>query len=279
MIHGPEGRHDDLSGLKGVLNALVLTYGPQALPSDPVRFPRRYPRREDSELAALLAALFAYGNVTAMGSFLERLLGKIGSRPSRFLRGDVPAGGWPKYRFQTGTDVAGLLAGIGRVLEKHDTLEACFISTPGSAEERLQSFAESLREAAEASTRGLLHLLPLPAGGSACKRWWMFLRWVVRPDDGVDLGLWTCADPSQLRLPIDTHMARMARCLGLSQRRTADRRLAVEATETLRRICPEDPVRYDFALTRLGILGLCKGVHEAAKCDPCPLREFCVAPG
>jgi hypothetical protein len=103
----------------------------------------------------------------------------------------------------------------------------------------------------------------------------MFLRWVCRRDDGLDLGIWKAVDPSQLRLPIDTHVARIARAIGLSGRRSPDRRFAVEATESLKRLCPADPVRYDFALARLGIEGVCPCESGGETPPGCPLVLFC----
>jgi uncharacterized protein (TIGR02757 family) len=111
-----------------------------------------------------------------------------------------------------------------------------------------------LREACGQRTRGLDHLLPLPSSGSACKRWRLFLRWVARPDDGVDLGLWTCLRPSELLMPVDVHVSRAARQLRLTSRATVDRRFVLEVTEALRAICPEDPCKFDYALARPGIL-------------------------
>jgi len=216
--------------------------------------------------------LFAYGTVTAIQGYLEGLFSRLGPHPARALidpKNRIAAGG---YRFQTPGDTEALLGGIGRLLRQHDSLESAFDAPEGTPEDRLEAFALSLRSAAGRNTRGIRHLLPLPSAGSACKRWWMFLRWVVRPDDGVDLGLWTCLSPSQLTMPVDTHIARIARCIGLTSRRTPDRRFAREITEALKRLCAEDPTRYDFALSRLGILKTCKGPGHGELCEGCTLR-------
>jgi uncharacterized protein (TIGR02757 family) len=114
-----------------------------------------------------------------------------------------------------------------------------------------------------------------PASGSACKRLNLFLRWMVRPDDGLDLGLWAPVRPDQLVIPLDTHEARISRYLGLSDRRTVDWKMAVEVTEGLRRLDPSDPVRYDFALSRLGILDECPRRRDPVKCRRCPLVPVC----
>ncbi len=103
----------------------------------------------------------------------------------------------------------------------------------------------------------------------------MFLRWVVRPDDGIDLGLWRGVSTAQLIVPLDTHTARISRLLGLSQRRTADWKMAREVTAALRRLDPKDPVRFDFALSHLGISEGCSG-KAGEVCVRCPVSGLCV---
>jgi uncharacterized protein (TIGR02757 family) len=115
-----------------------------------------------------------------------------------------------------------------------------------------------------------------PARGAACKRLNLFARWMVRPDDGVDLGLFAPARPDQLVIPLDTHVARISRYLGLTTRGTVDWRMAAEVTAALRRFCPRDPVRYDFALSRLGILNACPRRADPRRCRGCLLLPGCV---
>ncbi len=254
---------------------MARRFGPGHLDFDPVRFPRRYDDPRDTEAAALVAALFAYGNVKAIGDYVEGLLGKLGPSPARALaQNRVPEGLGP-YRFQKGPEIERFLRALGAVLGEYGTLEAAFASVEGDAEERLEAFVRVLRRKAGRPSPGLLHLMPLPSDGSACKRWWMFLRWVVRPDDGLDLGLWTCVTPRDLRMPVDTHVARIARALGLAGRKTADRAFALELTESLRAFCPEDPTRYDFALAHMGISRQCLGRRVDTVCEVCELRVHC----
>lgn len=239
--------------LKKKLDELAALYGSSYLSSDPVEFPRRYTDPADTEAAALICALFAYGNVTSMRAFLEGLLKDLGPSPSGALKAGVRIPARP-YRFQTDRDVLRFLGGLGEVLKSCGSVEAAFRSTDGDAETRLENLALRLRGACGRLTPGLAHLLPLPSSGSACKRWRLFLRWVVRKDDGVDLGLWSCLEPAELIIPVDVHVARIARALGLTRRKSPDRLFALEVTAALRRFCPEDPVKYDFALARPGIL-------------------------
>lgn len=261
--------------LKAALDSLLSAYGPGYLRTDPLQFPRHYERPEDREVAALFCALFAYGNVKAMGAFLGAVLKRLGDRPAAGLLRGPQTSGWPGYRFQTGEEVGRFLAGAGAVLRDFGSLEACFSSGEGDVRDRLEAFAGILRERCGDGTPGILHLLPLPSAGSACKRWWLFLRWVCRPDDGLDLGLWDCPRPADLLLPVDTHVARIAYALGLSRRKSADWKFAQEATATLRRLDPGDPVRYDFALARLGITGQCPCEPGDPLSARCPLRPHC----
>jgi uncharacterized protein (TIGR02757 family) len=239
--------------IKRRLDVLLAKYGPGQLSSDPLELPRRYADARDREAAALVCALFAYGNVTAMRAYLESLLAQLGPRPVQGLRAGAHVRTAP-YRFQTPSDVSHFLGGLGRVLSAHGSLEVAFAGGAGDPEARLEAFARMLRSASGHSSYGLDHLMPLPSSGSACKRWRLFLRWVVRPDDGVDLGLWTCLRPCDLIMPVDVHVSRAAWQLGLTRRASVDHRFALEVTEALRAVCPEDPCKYDFALARPGIL-------------------------
>ena len=140
---------------------------------------------------------------------------------------------------------------------------------------RLARFLDGFRDAwGPGLSRQRSFLFPDPFKGSACKRHNLFLRWMVRSGDGIDLGIWKAVSPRDLIVPIDTHMARIGRLLGLTRRRTEDWRTAEEITEAFRRVCPEDPVRYDFALTRIGILKECTASRRG-ECGSCPLARVC----
>ncbi|MEJ2366920.1 MAG: TIGR02757 family protein [Acidobacteriota bacterium] len=262
------------------LDRLVRTRGLDFLNTDPLQFARRFSSRSDRECAALISAVFAYGNVRSIFGFLERLFAGLGPHPARSIqRGAIPAT-LPGYRFQTSADVRAFLESLGKVLRESGSFEACFSALPGAPEDRLEAFAWKLRRESGGNSAGLRHLLPLPSGGSACKRWRLFLRWVVRPDDGLDLGLWSTLSPRQLLMPIDTHLARISYALRLTDRKTADRQFALEVTRALARFCPEDPLRYDFALARLGILRECPSRRVDAICRRCPLQPHCrLSPG
>jgi uncharacterized protein (TIGR02757 family) len=126
-------------------------------------------------------------------------------------------------------------------------------------------------------TRGLRHLLPDAAGPGAAKRWNLYLRWMVRGPDGVDLGAWRGVPRAALVIPLDTHVMRVSRCLGLTRRADASWRTAEEITASLRRVDPDDPVRFDFALCHLGMSGACPARRRTAACAACPLAGACRA--
>jgi uncharacterized protein (TIGR02757 family) len=138
--------------------------------------------------------------------------------------------------------------------------------------------AAALARADAAPDRALKFAFAAPGGGSACKRQNLFLRWVVRPADGLDLGLWTKVDRARLVVPLDVHLAFHARVLGFTRRKTADWRAALETTAALRAFDPADPTRFDFALCHLGIHGDCRGRRDEAVCPRCPLDAVCRLP-
>jgi uncharacterized protein (TIGR02757 family) len=158
-----------------------------------------------------------------------------------------------KHRFTTGEELADLLFGIERLIEAHGSLNACFVKHLQPGDETvipaLTPFVGELREAAG----GLdTHILPCPGRGSACKRLNLFLRWMVRRDN-VDPGGWEGVSPAQLIVPLDVHMYRICSALGLTTRAQADLRAASEITRGFRRFAPDDPARYDFAISHVGM--------------------------
>jgi len=159
-----------------------------------------------------------------------------------------------RYRFFSGDDLSALLCAARTVQLKEGSLEAAFIRGRDEAEPDYSGaasrFIRALEEAAPWPWRS--NLLPDPERGSAAKRTFLYLRWMIRRD-AVDPGPWTGASPSGLVVPLDTHMAAACKRLGLLTRRSADLKAALEVTEAFRRLRPDDPVRYDFCLTRPGI--------------------------
>lgn len=247
-----------LIAIKEELDGLYAKYNRREfVHPDPLEFLYRYEDAADREVAALVASSLAYGRVAQILASVEDALGRLGASPSRFLADasrqelfDALEGF--KHRFTAGDELAALLFGVGRVRRRFGSLERCFERGVNDGETVLHALSMFVVELTAAAGSPLGHLLPSPARGSACKRLNLFLRWMVRQDD-VDPGGWTTVPAAKLVVPLDTHMHRVGLGLGLTERKRADLRAAVEITAAFRTIAPDDPVRYDFALTRLGI--------------------------
>ncbi|HEX7624869.1 MAG TPA: TIGR02757 family protein [Anaeromyxobacteraceae bacterium] len=257
---------------------------------DPVELPRRYRARADQEVAGLFAAALAYGRADLFKPQLERVLAEMHPSPARFCEEFARAprpGAFAafRYRFNQPADVAALAAAVGHLRLLHGSLGDRFgvlFREGGALRAALARFARELREAPPAQDlltgrgpRGLAHLLPDAALAGACKRWNLYLRWMVRGPDAVDLGAWPGVPRSALVVPLDTHVARIARHLGLTRRTDMTWRTAAEITESLRRIDPEDPVRFDFILCHLGMSGACPLRSDPVHCDVCQLSAAC----
>lgn len=232
---------------------------------DPLVCVRRHREPADIEVAGLVASSLAYGRVEQIIRSIEKVFHTMGPSVRSFCV-DTPLAekrrrlaGF-KHRFNDGDDIAALLDAAGNVIERHGSLEAMFgkcLSAHKGYREALAAFCEELRtEATRAPKKpgpSFGYLLPCPSRGSACKRLNMYMRWMVRENDGIDLEVWRNVSPSMLIMPVDTHVARTARRLGLTSRRTPDWRMAEEITECLRAVDRDDPVRFDFSLCRYGM--------------------------
>ena len=248
-----------------------------------MEFPHRYPDRRDAEAAAFIAASFAFGGVLQIRKFLERLLAALPPSPYRFLVAPgplrLPEAGGLAHRFISPDGVRRFLLCLRSAYLEHGTLERLYLSGRGEESPDLRRdlgrFLAGFRGRwGAALPRQRDFLFPRPEGGSACKRHNMFLRWVVRGPDGVDLGLWKAISPRDLVVPLDTHMVRLGEWLGLTRRKTPGWRMAEEITAALRAACPADPVKFDYPLTRLGILRRCTRTRRGA-CASCPVAPLC----
>jgi uncharacterized protein (TIGR02757 family) len=266
---------------------------------DPVELVHRYDSPRDREVAGLFCAALAYGRVDLFKPLLASLLAAMGQSPAAFCEElprsrDLRPFAGRVYRFNVGSDLACLAWACGTVLRSHGSLEALFrdglpeaaagTSDPDAQwRTALSAFTLRLREqdfsvirARLGPPRALDHLLPRPEKNGACKRLHLYLRWMVRQPDGVDLGVWSLP-ASRLCVPLDTHLGRMAKNLGLTSRRDLGVRTALEITQSLRRIDPLDPVKYDFALCHFGMSGLCPARRAALRCRKCALLQDCLA--
>ena len=258
------------------------------VPPDPLQFVYHYTRPADREVVAFLASALAYGRVRQIERSLRDLLARLGDRPAEVAMAVGPAErrrleGF-RHRFTAGNDVADLLEALGWAVREAGGLEGFFLRGHDPADPTvvpaMDRFCGSLLEWSASRhggsvSQGLPYLLARPSSGSACKRLNLFLRWMVR-HDAVDLGLWAGVDPRKLVVPMDTHMGRICRLLGLHGRRSMSITTALQVTRRFAEISPEDPVRYDFALSRIGIVRGCVG-RPGRVCQTCDLTPFCGA--
>jgi uncharacterized protein (TIGR02757 family) len=222
---------------------------------DPIEFVYRADP-PDREIVGLAAALLAYGRVGQILKSVENVLDRLKS-PATVQTASLSElrrcfSGF-KHRFTVGDEVAGLLFGAGRIIRQSGSLGQFVASHISSSDKTVLKAMTALTDALVDGSNGLCRgLVSDPRKGSACKRLNLYFRWMVRKDD-VDPGGWPIS-PAKLIVPLDTHMHRFALTEGLTTRKAADMKTALQITAEFRKLSPEDPIKYDFALTRLGIL-------------------------
>ena len=261
------------AALKQLLDDLFRRYGRRDLLfTSALAVPHRYRRPEDREIAGFVAASLAYGNVKQIHRSAEAALEPMGSSPARFIRYFDPARDAARFqrfvhRFNSGVDLGLLCYLLHQAIKARGSLQVFFLEGYDPAHEdigpALISFVERVLSldvspfypsGTVPAKAGVRFFFPSPAQGSACKRLNLFLRWMVRRGDEIDFGIWTEVSPAKLIMPLDTHVARIVRRLGLTKIKQANWRMATEVTRRLRAFDPDDPVKYDFALCRLGVL-------------------------
>ncbi len=276
------------------LDALYETFDLNYLSPDPLEFLHKFKRPEDIEITGLLASSLAYGRVAGIRKSITRILDLIEWHPYDFtisfdpLRDKALFDGF-RHRFNTGDDVAALFLIAGKMIEDSGSIGAFFLKGYHKDDETIRLPLASFCERALAlnlssiygdgplpKKAGIRYFFPSPASGSACKRLNLYLRWMIRRGDTLDFGLWKGVDPAKLIIPLDTHIARLSRNIGLTTRRSPDWKMAEEITAELHALSPSDPVKYDFALCRLGILEKCTTSYDVKKCEACLIKEICV---
>ncbi|HMI86771.1 MAG TPA: TIGR02757 family protein [Polyangiaceae bacterium] len=253
---------------------------------DPVAVVHRYAALEDRELVGLIASAVAFGNVKALRAKLEDALQRLGPHIAATADDPDDVGtrlrGW-KHRIYRGEDLARLLVGARRVQREAGSLGRRFAADwerEGDLRAALTSFTRAIREAGGLASarrtkrRGSAHILADPAGASGCKRLLLYLRWMVRSADGVDLGLWD-VPTSALLVPVDVHIHKLGQNLGFTRRKTTSWKTTEEITQALRRFDPADPVKYDFALCHLGMLRRCPSRRDPVRCHGCGVQAVC----
>ena len=253
------GRSDDMKRLtKKRLERLYEQYDNRCcVHPDPVEFLYRF-KKKDREVVGFIASALAYGRVQQILRSVADVLARLESPRDTIASADLKElekllAGF-KHRFTTGNELARLFHGMGRLIHAYGSLGGC-MSHHHSPDHTtiLEAATAFVDELSDASGGKLPFLLASPRDGSACKRLNLYLRWMVRKDS-VDPGGWSDIPRSALVIPLDTHMHRIGLTFGLTTRASGDMKTALEMTAGFRKLCPEDPVRYDFALTRAGIL-------------------------
>jgi len=301
--------------LRDRLDALVATFDVSTITPDPLELVLRYDEPRDQEVAGLIAAAFAYGRADIIVANIGAVLDRMQPSPFAYLaafdrkRALADFAGFA-HRFHKTPELVDLLARIANAIARHGSLgelfRRCYDERDEDIGPSLTRFVEALlachperseghgrvggankqrtrtirppRSLAPArDDRGLRYLLTSPKDGSACKRMNLFLRWMVRRTP-PDLGIWDFVDPAKLVVPLDTHVHRIATFLGLSDRKTPDWKAARAITDRFAKFDRADPIRYDFAVCRLGILDLCSRKRRKENCDVCLLRDVCRFP-
>ncbi|MDZ4678457.1 MAG: TIGR02757 family protein [Oligoflexia bacterium] len=259
--------------------------------NDPLALVLRFSDSNDREVAALIAAVFAYGNVRQIQNSLEKIFLLLGPQPSKKLK-TTTGKQWKKlipqsfkHRFNTADDLGLLLTWLGHALKNHGSLENLFKVSSKNLDiaVRLENFINALTSQPSApyikpKSRGALFFFPKPSGKSACKRLLLFLRWVCGTGP-MDLSLWKSVNLADLIIPVDTHVLRISKHLGFTKRKDNSWQTAVEITEALKQLDALNPTRFDFALCHLGISQECPSRFNVQICGHCRMKEHCLTFG
>jgi len=253
--------------ISDLLNQKADQYNrPSFIERDPISIPHRFLQKQDIEIMGFWAAVLAWGQRPVILKKSSELVDLMDGAPYDFVQNheesDLKRFLTFKHRTFNATDALYFLHFFRQYYQSHDSLEDAFLvptdfsGSSGTVESNLIAFHDRFCGLTDFFPERTRKHIATPARNSSCKRLLMFLRWMVRSDDrGVDFGLWTRLQPHQLVIPIDVHVNRVARKLGLLTRPQTDWKAALELTETLRQFDVTDPVRYDFALFGLGVEG------------------------
>ncbi len=253
-----------MNNLKIKLEFHYNEYNKSDFVKDPVRFPHRYTNPADIEISAFISALFAYGKVELILDVLEKIHNIMGESPNEFVKNfDVEEGheifGKLKYRFYSTQDIINLFEILHNAINEYGSLKKLFLAGYRKNDKNIQNalakFVLNLPAMGIEGyyTRGTNHMFSSPLKGSACKRLNLFLRWMVRKDK-IDFGIWNEISPAQLVIPVDIHIARLSKELGLTNLKSTSWVMAEQITENLKKYNSGDPVKYDFAICHIGML-------------------------
>ncbi|MBI1341949.1 MAG: TIGR02757 family protein [Terrimonas sp.] len=259
----PSGKNERDIRLQSLLEEKVRAYNRVSfIEKDPVSIPHLFSRKQDIEIAGFFAAIFAWGARPTIINKSKELMHLMDGHPYQFItqhqEKDLKKVLHFKHRTFNSTDLLYFISFLQQHFRIHDSLESAFTNWMSAKDKNIETalngFYQYFFSLDDVPARTRKHIAS-PGKGSTCKRLNMFLRWMVRKDNkGVDFGIWKNIQPSQLICPIDLHVARVARSLGLIRREQTDWQTALELTAGLRKLDPVDPVKYDFALFGMGAL-------------------------
>ena len=278
-----------LESLKPALDQLYADFNVADSATDPIQIVRRYERDDDREMVGFIAAALAFGRVMSVLQSIARVLAVIGPEPAAYVRRFDPRRDGPAFtgivhRWTREADIIALLWLLRQMVDRAGSIEGFFLEGADASAEDIGDALDSVSTRALAldlraaygrvpKRPGVCYFFPRPSAGSGCKRLNLFLRWMVRRD-ALDLGVWRRVSPAKLIVPLDTHVIRVGRCLRLTTYTSPGWRMARDITASLRRLDPDDPVKYDYALCHLGMMNAC-GFSRAQADSQCPLRGVC----
>lgn len=245
------------SELKEFLDEKVELYNnPNFIESDPIQIPHLYSLKEDIEIAGFLAATIAWGNRKMIINNAKKMMDLMGNSPYDFVmnHSESQLESLENFVHRTfnGQDFVGFIKGLQHIYQNHNGLEAVFCKQNPTMQHTISEFKQLFFEIPHLA-RTEKHISD-PLNGSAAKRINMYLRWMIRKDNkGVDLGIWNSIAPALLSCPLDVHSGNVARKLELLTRKQNDAKALAELDDNLRKLDPNDPVKYDFALFGLGV--------------------------
>ncbi|MGC8554374.1 MAG: TIGR02757 family protein [Candidatus Acidulodesulfobacterium sp.] len=281
--------------LKECLEDLYCKFEESYLYSDPLGFVHKFNDTRDIEISGFVAAGFAFGGVPQILKTLDKIDGITRHKFYEFTFNFNAEEGLKLfkgfyYRFIKEKDVAALFLILSEILKQYGSIENFFLigynPSDINLKKSIESFCERALHIADFSSIYGTKNLPehsmvrffftSPKDNSPCKRINLYLRWMVRNSDNLDFGIWNNGiQPYQLIMPVDTHIGRISRYIGLTKRQNPSFKMAEEITENLKKLDYSDPIKYDFAITRLGILDICTKGGNRSDCGKCGIYAIC----
>ena len=243
---------------KQELDLLVEKYEKKEfIKNDPIQFPHMGKTKQEIEILGFVSSLFAYGNRKIFITKLEELFSKTNFDVLNYIKnGDFKNLKGIEYRFSKDYDIIPIFKILSKLYNDSKGLGELFEYAKTNSKEQVINFQTIVdyfySQAPKSVAQGFYHMIPNPNNGGAMKRMNMFLRWMVRKGP-VDLGIWDFIKPSELLIPLDVHVARISREMDLLTRKTNDFKAVIELSNKLKEFCPEDPVKYDFAMFAFGV--------------------------